>query len=69
MKIFNKLMKKDNLNITINKQNPYTTLNSRKNSNEKRLNKLLNHQKKNFNNNIKVYNHNHLFPIKEKKYV
>ena len=70
MKIFDKLMKnkKDNLNITSQlKKIAYTTLNSRKNSNEKRLNKLINKKKKNNNNKINIYNNNHLIPIKEKK--
>ena len=70
MKIFDKLMKnkKDNLNITSQlKKIAYTTLNSRKNSNEKRLNKLINKKKKNNNNKINIYNNNHLIQIKEKK--
>ena len=68
MKIFDKLMKnkKDNLNITQHKKIYQTTLNSRKNSNEKRINKLVN-KKKNNCNKINYYNNNHLIPIKEKK--
>ena len=68
MKIFDKLMKnkKDNLNITQHKKISQTTLNSRKNSNEKRINKLVN-KKKNNCNKINYYNNNHLIPIKEKK--
>ncbi len=69
MKIFDKLMKnkKDNLNITQHKKISQTTLNSRKNSNEKRMNKLVN-KKKNNCNKINYYNNNHLIPIKEKKF-
>ena len=69
MKIFDKLMKnkKDNLNITQHKKISQTTLNSRKNSNEKRINKLVN-KKKNNCNKINYYNNNHLIPIKEKKF-
>ena len=49
IKIFDKLMKNknDNLNITSQlKKITHTTLNSRKNSNEKRVNKLLNNKEK-----------------------
>ena len=69
MKIFDKLMKKDNLNITSrHKKIAHTTINSRKNSHEKKMNKLI-HKKKNNGNKITFYNknNNYLIPIKEKK--
>ena len=69
MKIFDKLMKKDNLNITSrHKKIAHTTINSRKNSHEKKMNKLI-HKKKNNYNKITFCNknNNYLMPIKEKK--